>query len=107
MEVNPLESLGAVIEGEEGRFRTVDFVQPLHKPLHPGMGLMLQQVPVDALVVIPFAPLPDLASLEEELLAGVRPHPAQEHPQVGSLLPVITRHLVHQRSLSVDDLVVA
>ena len=71
------------------------------------MGLMLEKVPVDAARVIPLAPLSDLATLEEKLLARMCPHPTQEHPEVGCLLPVVARHLVQQRSLAMHHLVVA
>jgi hypothetical protein len=55
----------------------------------------LEQVPIDALVVIPFLPLADFASHEQQLLAGVRVHPGVKHTEVGELLPWIARHFVH------------
>ena len=66
----------------------------------------LEQVPVDRLVVLPLAPLGELVAHEEELLAGVAEHVAVEQAEVGELLPDVARHLVDQRALAVDDLVV-
>ncbi len=58
-------------------------------------------------VVVPLALLRQLGALEQQLLAGVRPHPAVERPQVGEALPPVARHLAQQRALEVHDLVVA
>ncbi len=54
----------------------------------------------------PLAPLPELAAHEEELLAGMGPHVAEEKPQVRELLPAIARHLRDERALAVHHLVV-
>ena len=66
----------------------------------------VEQVPVEARVVVPLLPLPDLAAHEEQLLAGLGPHVREQQPQVGELLPVVARHLREQRALQVHDLVV-
>ena len=55
--------------------------------------------------MVPFGRLAELATHEQQLLAGVGPHPGQQRPQVGGLLPPVAGHLVEQRSLAVDDLV--
>ena len=39
--------------------------------------------------------------------AGMRPHPRQEHPDVGELLPRIAGHFFDERALPMDHLVVA
>ena len=48
----------------------------------------------------PLALLRELAAHEQQLLAGVRPHPRVQRPQVGELLPAVARHLVQQRALA-------
>jgi hypothetical protein len=44
---------------------------------------ILEQVPINALVVVPFFPLTDFASHEQQLFAGVRVHPRVKHAEVG------------------------
>ena len=66
----------------------------------------LEQVPVEAFVVVPLAPLRDLAPHEQQLLARVAVHVAVEQPEIGELLPEVAGHLVQQRPLAVHDLVV-
>src|SRR3712207_7210930 len=44
--------------------------------LHAAMVRVVQQVPVEARVVVPLALLGDLAAHEEQLLAGMPPHEA-------------------------------
>ena len=107
LEINPLESLGKVVQQKEGWFVPVDPVKMRHEPLHASMRLMGEQMPVDAVGMVPLPPLGDLPSLEEEFFPGMGPHPPQEHPQIRRLLPVALGHLVHEGSLAVDHLVVA
>ena len=56
--------------------------------------------------MVPLAPLAELAAHEQQLLARVRPHEAEEQPQIGELLPAVAGHLVQQRALAVHHLVV-
>ena len=70
------------------------------------MARKFEQVPVEAAVVVPFAPLAELAAHEQQLLAGLGEHVAEQQPQVGELLPVVAGHLAEQRAFAVDDLVV-
>ena len=81
-------------------------VQIAHPALHAGVQRVLQQVPVEALVVVPLALLAELAAHEQQLLARVRPHVAVQQPQVGELLPLVARHLADERALAVHHLVV-
>ena len=62
-------------------------------------------MPIKTAVMIPFLPLPEFAAHEKQLLPGIRIHPGVEHPEVSELLPWITRHLVEERALAVNDLV--
>src|SRR5580704_3535660 len=55
--------------------------------------------------MIPFAPLAELSPHEEDFFPRPRPHVAEQRAQVGELLPAVAGHLVEQRALSVDDLV--
>src|SRR5579872_6546226 len=64
-----------------------------------------EQMPIEAGVVIPFAPLTELAAHEEQLLARACPHIGVERAQVGELAPAVARHFVEQRALAVHDLI--
>ena len=70
------------------------------------MRRIVEQVPVEAPIVMPLAPLAELASHEQELFARMAVHVAVQQAQVGEPLPGIARHLIEQRSLAVHDLVV-
>ena len=108
-------AVGAVDPGKAGRVE-VELVHRLLGAQHAvqvadplAQSRMLgevQQVPVEARVVIPLPPLPELAAHEHQLLAGLRVHPPEQEPQVRELLPVVAGHLVQQRALAVHHLVV-
>ena len=68
---------------------------------------MLEQVPVDTLVVIPFFPLANFASHEQQLLAWMSVHPGVKQTEVCEFLPRVTRHFVHHRTFAMHDFVVA
>src|SRR5258708_34785518 len=65
----------------------------------------LQQMPIEAAVVIPFLPLSEFTAHEHEFLAGIGIHPGVKHPQVREVLPGVTWHFVGQRSFTVTDFV--
>ena len=67
----------------------------------------LQEMPIEAAVVIPFLPLSEFTAHEQEFLAGIGIHPGVKHPQVGEFLPGVTWHFVDQRSFAVNDFVMA
>jgi hypothetical protein len=60
---------------------------------------VVEEVPVEARLVVPLLPLRQLAAHEQQLLARLRPHVAVEQPQVGELLPVVARHLASSEPL--------
>ena len=88
------------------RLGGVDAVQVLDEPLQPGVQRLVEQVPVEAAVVVPLASLAELAAHEHQLLAGVRVHVAVERAQRRRLLPVVAGHLAEHRALPVHDFVV-
>src|SRR4029434_7054537 len=101
------EPSGVGVELVERALASVEPVEVAHQPLEPAVVRALaKQMPVEAPVVVPLAPLPDLATHEEELLAGVRPHERVEGAKVGKPLPVAPRHPGEERTLAVHDLVV-
>ena len=53
------------------------------------MQRMLQQVPIQAAIMAPFASLPELSAHEQQLLG---PHIDLKEPQIRELLPVMAWH---------------
>ena len=81
-------------------------VEVRHPAAHALVALIhAKRVPLEARFVRPLAALTELATHEEELLARMRPHVAEERAQVGELLPRVARHAPDQRALAVHDLV--
>ncbi len=90
----------------ERRLPPVERVQIGNHPLHSAVLGILQQIPLEAGVVVPFRTLPELAAHEEQLLAGMRRHIPIQQPQVRELLPKISGHFIDQRTLAVHHFVV-
>src|SRR6266850_1285614 len=74
--------------------------------LHAGVQRILQHVPLEALLVLPLAPLAEFPAHEQQLLARMGPHVAEQQPQAGELLPLIPGHLADERALAVHHLIV-
>ena len=72
----------------------------------PACGRILKCRPIDFAVVVPLAPLGDLAAHEQELFARVSPHKPQIGAQICELLPRISWHFLNEGTLSVNDLIV-
>src|SRR5208283_625843 len=94
VKIYPLKSSITIIVLRKGRLALVKEIEMLDQPSKAVVQRVLEQVPIDGLVVIPFLPLADFASHEQQLFAGVRVHPCVKHSEVGELLPWITRHFV-------------
>src|ERR1700736_4277929 len=84
--IYPFKSDITIIVLRKGRFALVKEIEMLDQPSKAVVQGRLEQVPIDALVVIPFLPLADFASHEQQLFAGVRVHPGVKHTEVGELL---------------------
>ena len=104
--VDPFEAGVVEVHLVQRRLSRQRVIQVTHPVLDANVLGVLQQMPVEAFVVVPLAPLPELAAHEHELLAGVAVHVAVERAQVRAFLPDVARHLVEHRTLAVHDLVV-
>ena len=104
--VDPLESGGHKVKLVKRRGGAVQLVQVAHQPLHTGVLGRIEQMPVQALVMVPFAHLCKFAAHEQQLFAGVAEHEAEVGAQVGELLPAVARHLAQQRAFAVHHFVV-
>src|SRR5262245_2724604 len=70
----------------------VEMIQVRYPPLQAGVWRKLEQVPVQAGIVMPLAPLAELPTHKEKLFAGLGIHIAQQEPEVGELLRVVPWH---------------
>ena len=104
---DPLEAFPAVIDLPERRMLFVEGVQGLDVVLQLGVLVVAQQHPVQLLVLVPLGELAELLAHEQQLLAGVGHHVAEEGAQVGELGLVLTGHFIDEAPLAVDDFVVA
>ena len=64
----------------------------LHQSSQAIVAGKINQLPVEARVVVPFIPLAEFAAHEEKLFTGMSVHPSQKHPEIGELLPFVARH---------------
>ncbi len=83
----------------------VHVVYITHQALHAGMERLVQQMPVQSVVGIPFAPLRNLAAHEQQLLTRVSPHQCQIRPQIGKGLPLIAWHARDEGTLAMHHFV--
>src|SRR5580704_7445639 len=104
--IDPLETRRLVVFFAQRRLGAIDTVEIADQALNAAMVGLVEQIPIETGVVIPFAPLAKLSPHKENFFPRARPHVAEQRAQVGELLPAITGHLVEQRALSVNDLVV-
>src|SRR6185437_3095034 len=78
----------------------------LHQSAKTIVRRKLNQLPVQACVMVPFVLLAKFAAHENQLFAGVTIHPCQKHSEIGELLPFVTGHFGQQRSLPVHHFIV-
>ena len=70
LQVDPLET-GFEVDLEQRGLPGVGPVEILDEPLDAGVHRILGEVPVEAVVVVPLAPLRELRAHEHQLLAGM------------------------------------
>ncbi len=70
------------------------------------MRLKLQQMPIQADIMVPFTPLAKFTSHENQFLSWLGKHVAKQNPKVCKLLPAISRHLIQERALTMNHLIV-
>ena len=85
--------------------RMIHPVQFAHRALNAPMAVILQQMPGEFGIVIPFRRLPEFTAHEQQFFSGMAPHEAEIGAQIGKSLPVITRHAAEQGILAVHHFV--
>src|SRR5258705_212938 len=74
--VDPLEAGALDVALVQCRRVAIQAVQVAHQRAHALVQQVVEQVPVEALVVVPLGELRELVAHEEQLLAGVAEHEA-------------------------------
>ena len=90
---NPFETSVIVVDFPKRGVFLVDVVQDLHHLQHFAVAIPADEVPVERLLLVPFAELPEFVAHEVELLAGVCVLESVGESQVCELLPVVAGHL--------------
>src|SRR5690606_16611638 len=104
--VDPLETRRREVGTVETRLAAIEGIEIANPTFQPRMKRPLEQAEIDLLLVAPLVPLTDLAAHEQQLLARMQRHIAEQRAQVRELLPFVARHLADQRAFAVNDLVV-
>src|SRR6516164_10856359 len=94
VEINPFEAKVGVVVLPESRLALIQVIQVLYQFSQTVMERILEQMPVEALIMVPFRPLAEFTSHEKQFFAGMRKHPAVKQSEVRKLLPGIPGHLV-------------
>ncbi len=88
------------------RISLVHQVEVTHAILYSLIHRILQQMPAQTFVAVPFPVLTELTPHKQQFLAGMSIHKAVIGTQVGKLLPLVTRHFTQHRPLAVNHFVV-
>ena len=91
--IHPLETAGLLLSMVERGLISIQAVELRNPTLQSSMLGLVDQVPVEALLVTPLLPLSKFSAHEEQLLSRLPPHVTKEKPQISELLPHISRHL--------------
>ena len=104
--VNPFETVPVEIDLMKGRLDGVKTVEIVDEMLDTTMGIVFEEMPVEAARFAPFVTLGELLAHEQEFLAGVSVLIGVEETKIGELLPHVAGHFVEQGIFSMDDFVV-
>ena len=104
--IDPFKSVRRKINLVQRGLGAIELVQVGDQFLDAAVRVPLQQIPLHRRVAFPLRPLPKFTSHEQQFFSWVGPHVGIQETQVGELLLRVSRHLVEQRSLSVNHFVV-
>jgi len=103
--LKPAKPIRAKVPLVEGRLLAIEAIELPDKPGKLPMAVILEQVPVQALLMVPLVELSKLTAHEEQFFSWVSPHPSIEGAEVGELLPQVTGHTGDEGAFAVDDFV--
>src|SRR5260370_1474611 len=104
--VDPFETVPVKVDLMERGFGGVKVVEIADKALDAAVGIVLEQVPIQAVSFTPFVALGEFLTHEEQFFARVDELKGVEQTEIGELLPHVAGHFVEKRVFSVDDFVV-
>ena len=90
--IQPLETAVVEIDFIKRRIALVHQVEVADAVLHSLIHRIIEQVPAQAFVIVPFPVLAEIAAHEQQLFARMGIHKAVIGAQVGKLLPFVARH---------------
>ena len=102
---DPFETGRIAIHLMQRRQGAVEPVEIADQRLDAGIFRLIEQMPVERAIMIPFALLAEFAAHEHQLLAGMAEHEAVIGAQIGEALPVVAGHAAEHRALAVHDFV--
>src|SRR5262249_40289655 len=101
----PLETGAVTIELVQGGQVAVKMIEVADQCLDAGVSPFVYKMPVERIVVCPFAFLAEFVAHEEKLLARMSKHEAVVGAQIRKSLPLISRHAAEDRALAMHDFV--
>ena len=101
---DPGESRPVAIFLPEFGMGCVEPVQFLYVVVQFMMHVIIEEMPVQAVIVFPFDELAEFAA-HKQVFTRMRHPVAIKGPEAGKFLPVIVRHLVQERPFAVDDFI--
>ena len=104
--VNPFETVPVKLDLMEGGFGGIEMIEIADEALDAAMGIVLEEMPVDAAGFGPLATLGEFLPHEEKFFARMSALIGVEQSEIGELLPHVAGHLVKKRIFAVDDFVV-
>src|SRR5437764_295286 len=104
--VDPFETVPIKLDLMEGGFGGVKAVEIADEPLDAAMGIVLEEMPVDAADFAPFITLGEFLPHEEKFFAWMSALIGVEQSEIGELLPHVAGHFVEKGVFAVDDFVV-
>ena len=104
--VDPFETVPIELDLMESRLGDVEMVEIGDEALDAAVGIVLEEVPVEAASFAPFVALGEFLAHKEEFFAGVGVLIGIEQTEVGELLPHVAGHFVEKRVFAMYDFVV-
>src|SRR5690348_14781517 len=95
-----------MVEFVQGRQPAVQSIDVAYKGTDTLVQRVAQQMPIEALIMIPFVFLGKLVAHEEKFLPWVSVHEGVVGAQIGETLPSVAGHAAQYRALAVHDFVV-
>ena len=102
---DPFEARGVAVHLMQRRQGAIQPVQVADQRLDAGIFALLEQMPVERAIVVPFAFLAELAAHEHQFLAGMAEHEAVIGAQIGKALPFVAGHPAQQRAFAMHHFV--